>query len=744
MASQQVSSVIGDHNWIGILNRFIFFGCFVLITIKAETQGLPDLVFQNIDLWPDRNGAIQVLEDSEGYLWITSALGVHRYDGREVRSYYQQTDTFSISGNYTEMLFEDREHNIWIGTTSGGIDRYDRDLDRFERIIPSRAGIGHVVRMIQDKSGNYWLAGATGLFSMQADTDTLVRFVPHTQPKDKSGYGFRGLARDVRDPDKLFVTGLDGAYHFDMRTGEFTSLAVPTRGNGTQYMLMDVYPTGEDGLWCASWFGGIMSCQISRQQWDSFVPEDRNDGRWYDVVKAILPFDDRRLWVSGGAGFGVFDMHTRRFAFYTPDKWTHHGLDSSFSYAGICMTRQNCVVVTRLTGISISSPLNAGGVELAFAPQLHKVEVEGRSYLPDTAVNRLSDLFLDEHERNIAFTFSTPGCYTPSAIAFEYKMEGYDRDWQSLREGRMVRYTNLPRGDYTFQYRARVEDAATVGDQEWLEGRPVRIVKAVAFYREPWFYLAGSATAAILVAMFYSLRVQRIRNEARLKTEFNKKLADTEMALLRSQMNPHFMFNSLNSIKYYILNEEPENANKYLTKFSKLMRLVLKNSQSRLISLSDELEALKLYIDLEALRFKEEFTYRIDVDEGIRPDDTFLPPLIVQPYVENAIWHGLLQKNAPGALEVNIQRVNGVIRLEVADDGIGREAAGAMRSKSVTKKSFGTRITRDRIALVRQITGINASVETIDLHNGREARGTRVIIEIPYISAVNADLLNTE
>jgi ligand-binding sensor domain-containing protein len=96
-------------------------GALVLLNISLAAQGLPDLIFQNIDLWAERNGAIQVIEDTEGYLWMTSAMGVHRFDGKHVRSYFQQSDTLSISANYTEMLFEDREQNIWIGTTLGGV-----------------------------------------------------------------------------------------------------------------------------------------------------------------------------------------------------------------------------------------------------------------------------------------------------------------------------------------------------------------------------------------------------------------------------------------------------------------------------------------------------------------------------------------------------------------------------------------------------------------------------------------------
>jgi anti-sigma regulatory factor (Ser/Thr protein kinase) len=707
-------------------------GALVLLNISLAAQGLPDLIFQNIDLWAERNGAIQVIEDTEGYLWMTSAMGVHRFDGKHVRSYFQQSDTLSISANYTEMLFEDREQNIWIGTTLGGVDKYIRADDHFVRVISPAAGIGHVVRMLQDPNGMLWICGAHGLFSLDPESGTLVRFVPGIPSKDPGGYGFRGAAQDRTNSQMLWIVGLDGAYHFDKVSHVFESLEVPDRPGGL-YMLMDVHETASQDLWSATWFGGLMHYNIASHDWQNFIPEDLHDGRWYDVFKASLPLDENRIWVAGGAGFGIFDRTSEAFSFYPFELNGQGALDSSFSYGGICMTRQGNMVVTGLKGFSISSSLS-GGDRLFFAPAMQAVEVEGKPISADRAISQLDEIYLDEREKTIAFTLTTPGNYSDASTEFTYRLEGYEKDWQYLTGGTMVRYTNLPRGNYRFLFRARI------GQQDWLEGRPLVVEKEIAFFMQPWFYATLGFILAGFIFLIYRLRVQRIRNEEKLKTEFNKRIADTEMAVLRSQMNPHFMFNSLNSIKYYILNEETDHANKYLTKFSKLMRLVLKNSQSRLVNLSEELEALKLYIELESLRFKEDFKYEINVDVQIDQDDTYVPPLIIQPYVENAIWHGLLQKDAPGNLEVSIDRKNGMIHVQVTDDGIGREAAEALRSKSATKKSFGTRITRDRITLVREIIGVDASVVTDDLRdsNGKPS-GTRVVIAFPFIDGHQMD-----
>jgi len=717
------------------LYKLFYIGILLNLCSGIEAQVLPDLAFQNVTIWEaprQGQGIIQVLEDSQGYLWMTSSMGVYRYDGKVVHSYFREPDSMSISENYTELLFEDSQGNVWVGTISGGIDRYVRATDHFVRVVKVNSIIGHASRICEDASGIFWIAGGNGLFSLDLPSAELTRYIPETTPK-KNGYGFRDVIADAADTNILWVGGLAGTYQFNKSDGTFRDLNMPAE----KYMLMDAHQTLPGELWGGSWFGGVVTYSTSTSQWHSYIPQDFQDGRWYNVVKAILPMDGTRFWVAGGAGFGVFDRQSISFGFYPFAHKENTGLDSSFSYSDVCRTQQGNIVVTHLTGFCIATPRVESASDLVFPPVVKSIEIEGKPFRSDTVISFVSSLYLDEREKDIAITLATPGNYSSATVTYSYRMTGYDKDWQSHQEGHIVRYTNLPQGTYRFEYRAKT------GTQDWLYGHPVRIEKAVVFFMKPWFYLTLGAISAGMIFLLYRLRVQRIRNEAKLKTEFNKKIADTEMAVLRSQMNPHFMFNSLNSIKYYILNEETENANKYLTKFSKLMRLVLKNSQSKLVNLSDELEALNLYIELESLRFKEDFNYMIHVDDQINQEDTYIPPLIIQPYVENAIWHGLLQKPAPGNLTVAISREVGFIRVAITDDGIGCKAAEEMRSKSATKKSFGTKITRDRIALVKEIIGIDASVRTEDLQNADgSSSGTRVVIEMPYITGKEVDQLD--
>jgi LytS/YehU family sensor histidine kinase len=211
-----------------------------------------------------------------------------------------------------------------------------------------------------------------------------------------------------------------------------------------------------------------------------------------------------------------------------------------------------------------------------------------------------------------------------------------------------------------------------------------------------------------------------------------KKLSELEMQALRAQMNPHFIFNSLNSINRFILKNNKDQASEYLTKFSKLVRLILQNSNSALITLESELEALQLYLELESLRFNHRFNFKISVDDDLDPEVIKVPPLIIQPYAENAIWHGLMQKIDIGKLEIEISEQLDLLKIKISDDGIGRKKAAELKSKSATThKSMGLKITKDRIMMMDKTENREAVVINDVVHPDGSAAGTEVIIKIP-------------
>jgi len=225
-----------------------------------------------------------------------------------------------------------------------------------------------------------------------------------------------------------------------------------------------------------------------------------------------------------------------------------------------------------------------------------------------------------------------------------------------------------------------------------------------------------------------------IRKEEIIKSAFEKKILETEMSSLRAQMNPHFIFNSLNSINKFILMADRETASFYLTKFSKLIRLILENSNKAKISLEQELTALKHYIDMELLRFDHNFSYHIQIDPGIDPLYIQFPPLIIQPYVENAIWHGFIRKDTYGILNITISKEKqDVLLITIEDNGVGRNYK-KNTLETFNKKSHGLKITEDRLNILSK-EGNESSVEIIDLKNERnEPTGTKVMIRLSIMA----------
>jgi ligand-binding sensor domain-containing protein/putative methionine-R-sulfoxide reductase with GAF domain len=254
------------------------------------------------------------------------------------------------------------------------------------------------------------------------------------------------------------------------------------------------------------------------------------------------------------------------------------------------------------------------------------------------------------------------------------------------------------------------------------------------------FFTQKHLSILTTIASLCANKIVRARAEAekqqaqRTLMDTQQKMTEVEMQALRAQMNPHFIFNCLNSINRYIVKSDQATASLYLTRFAKLIRLILDNSNSKNVILSNELEALKLYIEMEALRFDKKFTYSVSVADNVSTDSLEVPPLIIQPYVENAIWHGLLHKETEGRLLIHVSLPSeGMLQCEIEDNGIGRDKAKEMKSKSaISRKSLGMKLTEDRLSLLNKHAALNASIDIIDIKNGHgEATGTRVIIKIP-------------
>jgi tetratricopeptide (TPR) repeat protein/two-component sensor histidine kinase len=245
--------------------------------------------------------------------------------------------------------------------------------------------------------------------------------------------------------------------------------------------------------------------------------------------------------------------------------------------------------------------------------------------------------------------------------------------------------------------------------------------------------LAGFILLSIIIG-FLLLRSSRHKTQRQI-SEMKRKISDVTQANLRQQMNPHFIFNTLNSIQYYMYQHDKLATNNYLTKFSSLMRKVLENSQHTSVNLRDEIDALKLYLDLECLRFKDKFDYEIIIDDEIDTLMFKVPAMLIQPYVENSISHGLMPREGKGVIRIELKLEKNHIICTIEDNGIGREAARDMKTRDGNHNSLGTHITSSRLDLVNSLYDSTLKTVYTDLKDENEgAIGTRVEIHIPVMT----------
>lgn len=246
--------------------------------------------------------------------------------------------------------------------------------------------------------------------------------------------------------------------------------------------------------------------------------------------------------------------------------------------------------------------------------------------------------------------------------------------------------------------------------------------------------IAGAAVIGLSsLFIFFFYKRKRDAEQKQKETSLSLQISETEMKALRSQMNPHFIFNALQSIQTFLLSHKSEEANAYLLKFSKLMRLVLENSQHSEVPLKEDMQALELYLQLESIRLQHPFTYQFHVDKTVDTENDSIPPLILQPFVENAIWHGLQYKPGPGHIDIYISKKSNALYATVEDNGVGRDMSKqAAQPMLIKRESLGMKLTEERLKILNELKNIKAQFKITDLFSSEnKPAGTKVELSLP-------------
>jgi len=617
--------------------------------------------------------------DSKGRIWVTTRYQVLRLDRKTLR--LTAVPTPPRRENRAGVIWsvaEDPRGRLWFGTSRDGIFIYDPERNGL--LIPGPENGFEALRIykvIVDRAGRFaWVATDNeGFYECDLNTMQFKRYSDETHEGLVNGGGL------VQDNDGAVWIGTSQALlRYDPEAPKNRAFRSFTVADG---LPMNFVEGGICDLQGCLWFGAG----------DRLVRIDpKNDH--------IKTFDYR--YGASRTPFGYFDFNR------SPDGELYAGGRRGFLRWRPGLLRDNhappTVVVTNLRALQKDIPAptaNVGRIWLTHDENTFRVEFAALNY-----------------------TLSSDNLY-------QWKLEGYDKDWSPPSKQRQASYAHIPPGEYTLLVKAANNDG--VWNQHPMA---IRVTIIPAFWQTWWFQLLLIMLLGGAVYGVVRWQIQQVRERERLQSTFNQRLTEAEMSALRAQMNPHFVFNCLNSINRFILLNQPLVASQYLTKFARLIRLVLDNSKSEMISLEKELETLRLYIEMEAVRFEGRFQFDIRIDEAVDAGSMDIPPMLIQPYVENAIWHGLMhKKNNEGQLDIAVRLDNHDLVIEVTDNGVGRAAAQALKSKSASEhKSHGMAVTAERLKLLSNLynRNIHARVRDLVLPDGSPA-GTQVVLTIPAL-----------
>ena len=440
-----------------------------------------------------------------------------------------------------------------------------------------------------------------------------------------------------------------------------------------------------------------------------------------NTVYGVVEGDDRQLWCSSNKGIFAFDKqrHTAR-SFTSRDGLT----DDEFNRFYYMSLPGGDLAFGGPLGYTIFNPATLETDHFDPAITLTGLEVINRPK-PDSPLSSLSELQLRYDQNSITAEFAAMQFDFPEKQQYRYMLEGFDNSWRLTGNENRANYTSLPPGGYTLLLNA----SNTSG--KWSSHiRRIRIVIAPPFWSTWWFYTAVALSLGLLVWLFLQVRIKSLKKVHQQQLQFERKAMELHAMALRARMNPHFIFNCLNSIKALIQEKEDKKAITYLTTFVTLIRKQLIHTSDK-ITLREELDTCMLYLRLEAMRFDGRIDYEFDIADNVIPERVMVPPLILQPVIENAIVHGLIPVEQGGLVHVRVYREGRAVTCSIEDNGIGRVASSDNHRKSSRlHESKGVQMLEERILIHNRLNEWAGTMETFDLYApGGEPAGTRVIFK---------------
>ncbi|HCQ16299.1 MAG TPA: hypothetical protein DIU20_08560, partial [Cryomorphaceae bacterium] len=347
--------------------------------------------------------------------------------------------------------------------------------------------------------------------------------------------------------------------------------------------------------------------------------------------------------------------------------------------------------------------------------------------LADSVLHYPERIVLEHEQNTVKVNFIALDLIDPGGVEYRYRLQGGKSEWHTT-QNRQIEYSDLAPGSYTFTVQARSRG------QGWGEKQELHLQIIPAWWQTHWFIGAGLSVAIVLIIGAMKWQTSRIRRKEAEKRATLERVNHLEQQALSAMMNPHFIFNALGSIQHYMFEHGPEKANNYLARFAKLVRKNMQGAGKTLISLEEEVERLQLYLGLEKLRFEDRLTYSLKVDDALDPKAVMIPSMVIQPYVENALWHGLMPRKEGGSLWIRFSKRERYVYISIEDNGVGLEAS--KKELKVGHVSQGMKLTEERLAHLSHRYKQSLKVSVRELRNEQdEVSGTQVELYLPLILA---------
>ncbi len=702
-----------------------------------DPKGIGFNVLQSpLQLQVFNNVIMGISEDQEGTIWMANGGGLTSWNRKNNQIHnigYDATRKDALPPfTAARSVCVASDGSLWVGTGGKGVLRRKKNAKEFitysyDPNNPSKGLSNTFVYSIQQlRNGEIWASTSRGVNRFNPAINQFDNFSTDSILKAVAQISVWKVSDDSRG-NTWFATPGNGAYCWDRKQQKLLHYEV----NKTHPDQGIVY----NQVWCVAedkqgnhWLGttnGLSKIDLRTQKITNYTAAN---GLPNHNIYGILCDAKGDLWMSSNKGIIKFDMVHQEFKNYqTNDGVQSNEFNQEAFYAS---TRTGEFFFGGVKGINYFNPLLIKetkappsvfiGDILVFEGQNIKQILTGESFTLD----------LGYKQDFVSIQFASDDYYHNTQTRYRYKLVGVDNGWIDGGNNHSATYSNLVPGTYQF------EVIASNNGVNWSEQPAlVHIHITPPFWQKWWFRLLLAIVIPACIGLFIRKQFEEVRRKARLSEE----LVELKMQALRAQMNPHFIFNALNSIQHLIVKGDGELAFSYLSKFSRLLRLILDVSDRTFISLDKEIDMLRLYLDLEALRFDYHMQYSIKVDE----DDIAglsIPTLLLQPYVENAIWHGLVPKQGERTLQITIVVTEQDVNISIEDNGIGRKKAAEMKSmQPIRYESKGMNINNDRLGLL----GIKemGSIKIDDLVNkDGEATGTRVRIKLPIAALINRNI----